>query len=69
MVVIVWYLDLQLHMQSVIIITIVVSSNPAHCEEYTIQLYVIMFVNDLRQIGGFLCVLRFHPPIKLIATI
>ena len=34
-----------------------------------VQHYVIKFVNDLRQIGGFLLVLRFPPPIKLIATI
>ena len=31
--------------------------------------YVIKFVSDLRQVGGFLRVLRFPPPIKLIATI
>jgi len=43
-----------------------VSSNPAHGEVYLIQHYVIKFVNDLRQIGGFL---RFPPPIKLTATI
>ena len=28
-------------------------------------LYVIKFVSDLRQVGGFLWVLRFPPPIKL----
>jgi hypothetical protein len=28
------------------------------------QHYVIKFVSDLRQIGGFLCVLRFPPPIN-----
>jgi hypothetical protein len=33
---------------------------------YSIQHYVIKFVNDLRQIGGFL---RFPPLIKLTATI
>jgi hypothetical protein len=31
--------------------------------------YVIKFVSDLRQVGGFLRVIRFHPPIKLTATI
>jgi hypothetical protein len=36
---------------------------------YSIQHYVIKFVNDLRQVGGFLPVLRFPPPIKLTATI
>jgi hypothetical protein len=41
-------------MQSVPITTNVVSSNPAHGEVYSIQLYVIKFVSDLRQVGGFL---------------
>jgi len=36
---------------------------------YSIQHYVIKFVSDLRQVGGFLRVLRFPPPTKLIATI
>jgi len=31
--------------------------------------YVIKFVSDMRQVGGFLRVLRFPPPIKLTATI
>ena len=67
-VVIVWYLDLILPMQSVSIITNVVSSNPfmAWCTRYS---YVIKFVSDLRQVGGFLRVLRFPPPIKLTTTI
>jgi hypothetical protein len=30
----------------------------------SIQHYVIRFVSNLRQVGGFLRVLRFHPPIK-----
>ena len=34
------------------------------CEVYLIQHYVIMFVSDLRQVSGFLCVLQFPPPIK-----
>ena len=38
-------------------------------EAYSIQLYVIKFVNDLLQVGGFLMVLRFPQPIKLTATI
>jgi hypothetical protein len=46
-----------------------VSLNPAHDEGYSIQHYVIKFVIDLRQVGGFLWVLRFPPPIKLTATI
>jgi len=62
-------LDLQLTMQSVPITTKVVSSNPAHGEVYSIQHYVIKFVSDLRQVGRFLRMLRFPPPIKLTATI
>ena len=69
MVMIVWLLDLQLPVQSVPITTKVVSSNPVHGEVYSIQHYVIKFVSDLRQVGGFLRVLRFPPPIKLTATI
>ena len=33
---------------------------------YSIQHYVIKFVRYLRQVGGFLRVLRFPPPIKLL---
>ena len=51
MTVIVWKLDLQLPVQSV---PKVVSSNPVHGEVYSIQHYVIKFVSDLRQVGGFL---------------
>ena len=40
-----------------------------HGKVYSIQLYVIKFVSDLRQVGGFLRVLRFPPPIKLTSTI
>jgi hypothetical protein len=47
----------------------VVSSNPVHGEVYSIQYYVIKFVSDLRQVGGFLWVLQFPPPVKLTATI
>jgi len=32
---------------------------------YSIQHYVIQFVSDLRQVGGFFQVIRFPPPIKL----
>jgi hypothetical protein len=35
-------------------------------EVYSIKRYVIKFVSDLRQVGGFL---RFPTPIKLTATI
>ena len=64
---VVWKLDLQLPVQSVPIITNVVTLNPAHGEVYLIQHYVIKFVSNLRQVGGFLRVLRFPPPIKLTA--
>jgi hypothetical protein len=60
-VVIVWKLDLQLPVQSMLITTKVVSSNSVHGEVYSIQHYVIMFVSDLRQGGGFLRVLWFPP--------
>jgi hypothetical protein len=60
--VIVWYLDLQLPMQSVPIATDV-SSNPDQGEVNN-----IMSVTCSR-LTGFLQVLQFPPPIKLIATI
>jgi len=53
-VLVVWYLDLQLPVQSVPINTKVESSNPAHGEVYSVEAYVINFVSDLRQVGGFL---------------
>jgi hypothetical protein len=65
--VIVWYLDLQLPMQSVPITTDVVSSNLDQGEVYNIMW--LKFVSDLRQVGYFLRILRFPPPIKLTATI
>jgi len=70
-VVIVWYMDLQLHvrMRSVLITTKVLSSNPSHGEVYTIQQYVLKFVSELRQVGCFLRILTFPPPIKLTTTI
>jgi hypothetical protein len=50
-------------------ITIKVESlNPTDGEVYSIQLYVIKFVSDLRQVCGFLRVLQFPPPIKLTTT-
>ena len=51
------------------ITTNVVSSHPDHGEVYLIQHYVIKFVSDLRQVGGFLWALQFPPSIKLIVTI
>ena len=56
-------------MQSMPITTKVVSANPAHGKVYLIQHYVIKFVSDLRQVGGFLQVLRCQPLIKLTAMI
>jgi gamma-glutamylcyclotransferase (GGCT)/AIG2-like uncharacterized protein YtfP len=51
----VWlWCDLQLRVQSVPLPTEVVSSNPVHGEVYSIQHYVIKFLSDLRQVGGFL---------------
>jgi hypothetical protein len=66
---IVWWLDLQLLVHLVPITTKVVSSNLVHGEVCSIQHYVIKFVSDLRQVGGFLRVLRFLPPIKQTATV
>ena len=37
--------------------------------EWGVRHHVIKFVSDLRQVGGFLLVLQFPTPIKLIATI
>ena len=65
---IVWVLALLLRVQSMLITTKVVRSNPVQDEVYSIQHYVIKFVSDMRQICGFLRVLRFPPPIKLTAT-
>ena len=53
-VVIVWKLDLQLPAQSVPITTKIVSSNHVQGEVYSMQHYVIKFVSDMRQVGGFL---------------
>jgi hypothetical protein len=36
---------------------------------WNVQHDVIKFVNDLRQVGGFLRVLRFPPPLKLLNSI
>ena len=60
--------NLQLPVQSVSITINIVRLSPARGKMYSIQHCVIKFVIDLRQIGGFLRVLRFPPPTKLIAT-
>jgi hypothetical protein len=44
---IVWWLDLQLSVQTVPITTKVVSLNLIHGEVYSIQHYVMKFVSDL----------------------
>jgi hypothetical protein len=60
---------MQIPLQSMPITTEVVSLSPVHGEVYSMYHYVIKFVIDLRQVSGFLRVLRFPPPIKLTATI
>ena len=49
--------------------TEVVSSNPVHVDVYSILYYMMKFVSDLQQVGGFLRVLRFSPAIKMSTTI
>ena len=61
-VVVAWWLDLQLPMQSISITPNVVSSNPAHGEVYSMKHYVIKFVSDFRSMVSPL-VFRFPPPI------
>jgi hypothetical protein len=60
------YCYLQQTVHVVPIISKVVSLNPAHGEVYSLQLYVIKFVNNLQQVCGFH---RVPPPIKLRALI
>jgi len=47
----------------------IVTFNPAHGKMYSIQHYVMKLISDLQQIGGFLQVIQFPPPIKLTATV
>ena len=42
---------------------------PIHGEVYSIHHYMIKFVSDLRQDGGFLWILQFASPLKLTAMI
>jgi hypothetical protein len=51
-------------MQLVPITIKVVSSNPVHGDVFSIQHYVIKFVSDLQQVGGFLRVFLFQPTNK-----
>ena len=46
--------------------TKVVSLNPDHASCTRYQYYAIKFVSDLRQVGGFLRVLRIPRPIHTI---
>ena len=57
------------YMQSVPITTNVVSSNPLRRGVLDTTLSDIKFVNDLRQVSGFLWVLGFPPSIKQTAMI
>jgi len=47
----------------------VASLIPTCVEVYSLQLHVIAFISNLRQIGGFLRILQFPPPLKLTTTI
>jgi hypothetical protein len=58
-----------LPLKSVSITTKVVSSNPTRGEVYSIQHYVIKFVNDMRQVGDMLLLLFLLRSNKLTATI
>ena len=58
MVVIVWSLDLQLHVHSVSIHSNVVSSNAAQARCTRYNNTVVKFVSDLQQVGDFLLVLH-----------
>jgi hypothetical protein len=69
MAVIVWYLDLNLPIQSVPVTINVVSLNPAHGKVYSIQHYVIKFVSDLQQVSGFFPDTLVSSKKKLIAEI
>ena len=51
------------------ITTEVVSSNRVHGDVYSMKHYAIKFVSDLQQVGGFLRVFLFPPPIKLTGAI
>jgi hypothetical protein len=58
-------LDLQLPVQSVLFTTKVVRSNPVQGKVHSIHHFMKEFVSDLRQVGGFLWIFRFPPPIKI----
>ena len=52
-----------------LITTKAASSNPVHGDVYSMQHYVIKFVSDLLQVGGFLRVFWLTPTLKLTAII
>ena len=60
-----FYLDLQLPMHSVTIITNAMSSHPTHGEVYLMHIHidVIKFVSDSQQVSGFLRTFRYLSPI------
>ena len=66
-VVIVWWLDLQLPVQSVCLSLLKLWVQTSRCTRYNIMWK--KFVSELWQVGGFLWVHGFPPPITLTATI
>ena len=69
MLMIVWLLNLQLHVQSVPITTKGLSLNPADGVVYSIQHYVIKLPVTCDKVDGNLRGLQLLSPIKLTATI
>ena len=61
--------QLHLPMHVIPIIAQGVSFTLVHGEVYSIQLYVIKFVTELWQVGGFLMIVYFPPPVKGTTTI
>ena len=55
----------QLPIQPVHITINVVRYNSAHGVVFSIQHCVLRFISDMRQVGDFLRILLFPPPIKL----
>ena len=62
--------NVYVHVAKIVNLIVNLVSYNVHCQSLgSIQHYVIKFVSDLRQVSGFLQVLRFPPPIKQTATI
>ena len=53
----------------IIFLKILIESTSNALHNHLIQHYVIKFISDLRQVGGFLQVLWFPPPISLTTMI